>query len=60
MSRLKSSLGWGPRPGETRRDFLARLAGTGGYVPRAVYDELVELHDRVVQLEREIKDLKAR
>jgi hypothetical protein len=41
------------RPGESRRDYLARLASRTvvAYVPLEVYEELVELHDRVERLE---------
>ena len=44
-----------PRPRESRRDFLARMRDSKGkgYVPKQVYAELVELHDRIDRIEAE-------
>jgi hypothetical protein len=41
------------RQDEERRDYLARLATRTvvAYVPIEVYEELVDLHDRVARLE---------
>jgi hypothetical protein len=46
------------RRGESSRDYLRRMgdARTTGYVPRAVYAELVELHDRVEHLEARLAE----
>jgi hypothetical protein len=64
LSRLDDKLGMqgiGPRAGESRRDFLERLARSRmmAYVPRSVYVELVELHDRVAALEATVAQLEA-
>lgn len=63
LNRLDDKVGSraaGPRPGETRRDYLSSFAHLRwGYVPRSVYLELVELHDRVAALEAEVAELRA-
>ena len=47
---------------ESRRDYLDRLGRTSftGYVPREVYAELIELHDRVARLEATVARLENR
>ena len=56
LDRLDLKMGFQrmrPRPGEIRRDFFDRVGNARfqAYVPRSVYLELVELHDRVAALE---------
>lgn len=46
-----------PATGQLRRDFLAGMATRRGPVPPAVYDELVNLPDRVRGLERQVTEL---
>jgi hypothetical protein len=47
----------GQKDGESRREFLERRSrGTQMYIPRQVYEELVELHDRVARLETALAD----
>lgn len=50
-----------PRRGQSQRDFLANAARSrrSGYVPQAVYRELVELHDKVAALEVQLTRLQA-
>ena len=61
LSRLDDRVGLPsarPRPGESRRDYLASIARSrwlGGYVPNQVYLELVELHDKVASLEARVE-----
>lgn len=52
--------GPGPAPGQSRRDYLADIAGSrlSSFVPKSVYLELVELHDRVAALEAALEQLK--
>ena len=57
LSKLDVSVGWAPGSDESRRDFLERVGKRRGYVPRAVYQELVELHDQVARLEARIAAL---
>jgi len=64
LARLDDKIGVrgaGPKPGESRRDYLDGIARSRliGYVPRSVYLELVELHDRVAALETTVADLRA-
>jgi hypothetical protein len=64
LSRLDDRIGIRgarPKPGQSRRDFLASIARSRltGYVPNSVYLELVELHDRVAALEATVDQLKA-
>ncbi len=59
LSRLDDRVGLlcsRPRPGESRRDYLASIARSlGGSVPNQVYLELVELHDKVASLEARVE-----
>ena len=49
------------RDEESQRDYLARLGDkrTVVYVPREVYDELVQLHDKMAALEATVGRLQA-
>lgn len=51
----------GPREGESRRDYLARLGSHGllMYENPYVYREVVELHDRVQALEARLAAVEA-
>jgi hypothetical protein len=64
LARLDDKMGMssGPKPGESRRDYLARVgrARWTGYVPNSVLLELVALHDRVTELEKSVQELKER
>ena len=62
MQRLRSldqRVGGVRRDNEPRRDYLARLHNgrVAVYVPREVYGELVELHDKVAKLEATVAQL---
>lgn len=54
-------IGSRPKRGESRRDYLARAARLRftGSVPSSVYQELVDLHDRMAALERAVSELRA-
>ncbi len=56
LQRLDQRAGVAPPPGQSRRDFLDWLAQRRlqAYVPREVYAELVELHDKVARLEAQV------
>lgn len=59
LGRLDDKLGlrFGkPRSGESRRDYFERMgnARLQAYVPRDIYLELAELHDRVAALEAQV------
>jgi len=65
LSRLDDKVGIRgsrPKPGQSRRDYLAGIARSRftGYVPNSVYLELVELHDRVAALEATVAELRSR
>ncbi len=55
LNKLDDKLGMGAgiRKGESRRDYLGRLARRRflGYADPNVYRELVDLHDKVASLE---------
>jgi hypothetical protein len=64
LHRLDQRAGYGPKPGESRRDHVARMAAhwtmkLDTYGRRAIYAEMVELYDRLEALEQEVADLRA-
>lgn len=63
LKNLDAAVGAGPRAGEYRHEYLARMARSRwrtGYVPRALYAEVTDLHDRVAALEARVAALEAR
>lgn len=46
-----------PAQGQPRREFLVFMTCRRGSVPSAVYEELVELHDRMRRLEQQVAEL---
>lgn len=59
---LDKRLSGSPLPGESRRDYFARMSKrwSTGYIPRSLYLELVDVYDRVGDLERRLNDCLAR